>query len=1063
MKRILSIILLMATLLSAFSITAFADDNAQSGSGDTHGAASGYAWYNTYQYLWKVTLFVGKSDQASKSSNLQNDFHRIGTVVMKKTGWNVSSSVKFGSGTKVDYYGGASLSMDGSPKIISDANCPAVPIACDGDINTVKSYFGSTGTLTTVLNAIAEDRGTSKESILSSLSFTIGGQTKSGWSYDYVAPNGTSNRVPWVIVYEPMVILNLKDKVTKLAFTATEFALAEIYGWYDWNYSGGNGQNCGLLPQVHLPTSVQLEESWFGYPVYNVTSNNQRWDNQDIVKGGGWGMRWLSAAIKEPEQPEIDYGCYFGNVSTPEVGGYGTVEVTWMNYKSETGTVYCELYMGSSLIWSGNKTLTGGGGIRSTFSVYYSSAGTKTLTCRINYANRNQETDPYDNLDTTSVTPTSSSTSSGTDYGVYFLDVGQPDQDSYSYVDIWWKNWTDKSGTVLCELYQNGSLIWSGYKSFTAYGEYESTYSVYYSGTYTRSLEARINYANMYSETDPNDNVAVEYVTPTQTVDDTYDFSVSDISVSPSTVYQGNYCEVSFISDNWNMDLSYDNILVEVLVDGSVVKSEYVDFTPYGRNRHSYSIYLDECGTSTITARINWQWVNYESNRYNNSVSTSAIVKPYYEFSVSSLQITPTTCYENETVKVTFRTDSWDRYNAYNDIPVQLLYNGEVIYTEYVDYAAYGGKNHTLNLNVGGTVGVNNIKVRVNWPNHSSEINPNNNETSTVQVTVKPKIDLTIQAITPNSDYRAGMTVVTSYRIYNNNRHNIIPSHNNTVSFEAYYYNGSTKVVISSQTWKQAVIPSYDNNLVYFKWTVPSTIAGKTVYCKAVVNSENGFDEYNTSNNTATLTRTVAKVNTSQTPDTQYEESKPNGFTIPSAPSTSAGSATWSLWTYSNGSFVKKNYGVAISSTAPTITPDEDSPSAKYTSGQWQMRSGYGIYMSYAPGITSISGYTVPASSAYTSVQRVEAAFPEFKYAKTIGSFRSLEKYGGVWVFVRNTSADLNERLHFTPLWYPNGNYIVSVMATDVWTPAGMISSVRNSNTIKIVDSAYDDWYVGEG
>ena len=411
---------------------------------------------------------------------------------------------------------------------------------------------------------------------------------------------------------------------------------------------------------------------------------------------------------------------------------------------------------------------------------------------------------------------------------------------------------------------------------------------------------------------------------------------------------------------------------------------------------------------------------------------------------------------------MTFRTDSWDRYNAYNDIPVQLLYNGEVIYTEYVDYAVYGGKNHTLNLNVGGTVGVNDIKVRVNWPNHNSEVKTNNNETSTVQVTVKPKIDLTIQAITPNSDYHAGMTVVTSYRIYNNNRHNIIPSHNNTVSFEAYYYNGSTKVVISSQTWKQAVIPSYDNNLVYFKWTVPSNIAGKTVYCKAVVNSENGFDEYDTTNNTATLTRTVAKVNTSQTPDTQYEEAKPSGFTIPSTPSTSAGSATWSLWTYSNGSFVKKNYGVAISSTAPTITPDEDSPSAKYTSGRWQMRSGYGIYLNYAPGITSISGYTMPASSAYTSVQRVEAAFPEFKYAKTIGSFRSLEKYGGVWVFVRNTSADLNERLHFTPLWYPNGNYIVSVMATDVWTPAGMISSARNSNTIKIVDSAYDDWYVGE-
>lgn len=736
MKRILCIVLLMATLLSALSITAFADDNAQSGTGDTHGAASGYAWYNTYQYLWKVTLFVGKSDQASKSSNLQNDFHRIGTVVMKKTGWNVSSSVKFGSGTKVDYYSGAAMTMDTTPKIISDENCPKIPIVCGGDIGTVKAYFGSTGTVSTILNAIAEDKGTTKESMLKALRFTIGGRSQTNWDYSYLDPNGTSNRVPWVIVYEPMVIINLKDKATKLAFTATEFALCELNGWYDWNKSGGSGQNCPTLAEKHLPTSVQLEESWFGYPVYAVTDDSVKWKHNDIVKGGGWGMRWLPVAVQEERE--------------------------------------------------------------------------------------------------------------------------------------------------------------------------------------------------------------------------------------------------------------------------------------------------------------------------------------YYEFSVSNLQITPTTCYENDTVKVTFRTDSWDRYNAYNDIPVQLLYNGSVIYTEYVDYAVYGGKNHTLNLNVGGTVGVNDIKVRVNWPNHSSEINPNNNETSTVQVTVKPKIDLTIQAITPNSDYRAGMTVVTSYRIYNNNRHSIIPSHNNTVSFEAYYYNGSTKVVISSQTWKQAVIPFYDNNLVYFKWTVPSNIAGKTVYCKAVVNSENGFDEYNTSNNTATLTRTVAKVNTSQTPDTQYEETKPNGFTIPSSPSTSTGSAKWSLWTYSNGSFVKKNYGVAISSTAPTITPDEDSPSAEYKSGQWQMRSGHGIYLSYYPSITSISGYTMPASSAYTAVQRVEAAFPEFKYAKTVGSFRSIEKYGGAWVFVRNTTADLNERLHFTPLWYPNGNYIISVMATDVWTPSGMISSVRNSNTIKIIDSAYDDWYVGE-
>ena len=87
MKRILSILLLTAVLLSAFSIPVCAtgDDNATGGDGNVNDAAKGYAFYNSYQYLWKVTLFVGKSDQASKQGNLTQDFHRIGTVIMKKS------------------------------------------------------------------------------------------------------------------------------------------------------------------------------------------------------------------------------------------------------------------------------------------------------------------------------------------------------------------------------------------------------------------------------------------------------------------------------------------------------------------------------------------------------------------------------------------------------------------------------------------------------------------------------------------------------------------------------------------------------------------------------------------------------------------------------------------------------------------------------------------------------------------------------------------------------------------------------------------------------------------
>ena len=733
MKRIISVLLLIATMLSAFSITAFAsDDNAQSGDGDLGDATQGSAWYNPSQYLWKVTLFVGKSDQSSKQSSLTENFYRIGTVIIKKNDWTVSSSAKFGSGTKVDYYAGEEMTMDTKPKIISDANCPRIPVACAGNLNVVKSYFGSTGTMSTILNAIADDKGTTKEEMLSALSFTIGGRTKSGWDYEYVDPNATTNRVPWVIVYEPMVIMNLKDKVTKLAFTATEFALCEINGWYDFNWSNGKGQNCYSIVEKHLPTSVQLEESWFGYPVYAVTDDAVRWKHEDIVKGGGWGMRWLDVAVREPERPTIDYGCRFGNVDrTPAVGEYGTAEVYWINYTEESATVLCELYRGDARIWYGDKTIEAGMSLKTTFGVYYSSTDEQTLTCKINYVNR-------------------------------------------------------------------------------------------------------------YEETDPNDNSATVTVTPIRAM------------------------------------------------------------------------------------------------------------------------------------------------------------------------------------------------------------------------------DLSIEAIDPNSDYRAGTTVITSYRIINDSRYDVTPDQSNTVTFEAYYYNGNTTVTVSSQTWEQAVVPANDENLVYFKWIVPSNIVGKKVYCKATVNANLTIDEYNTANNADTLVQTVAKELSSQTPDTQFEKTKPEGFTIPSVPTVQSGKAAWSMWVYENGAFVKKNYGIAISATLPSIQPDEGSPSAKYVNGYWQMRSGYGFYLSYRPTITSISGYAMPSSTAYTAVQHAYATFPEFTYSVSTNYFRTLQKVSGTWCFVANPYADGNERLHFTPLWYPNGNYIVSVTATEVWTPAGMISSVRNSNTVRIVDSVYDDWYVGE-
>jgi len=1064
LKRIISIFLLIAMLLSVLAIPAFADeedDNAMSGEGDTDHAVDGAAWYKGKHYLWKVTLFVGKSDQVSRQDSLTEDFHRIGTVVMKKTGWTVSSSTKFGSGTKVDYYDGVAMTMDTTPYIISDANCPAIPIASGGDIETVKAYFGSTGTMSTILNGIADDKDTTKEEMLSQLPFTIGGRTKSGWSYDYIDPNATTNRVPWVIVYEPMVVLNLKDKVTKLAFTATEFSLCEINGWYDWNKSGGSGQNCSSLPERYLPTSVQLEESWFGYPVYGITDGNHRWKHPDVVKGGGWGMRWLPVAIQEPQKPETDYGCSFGSVNTtPAIGSYGNVVINWTNYEEQAGMVQCCLYRGETLVWSAWKTIPAGATIQTSLALLYSSTDRQTLTCTINWESREEETDASDNSDAIYVTPVETKVPPKLDYGVYIWDWDQPDQDSYGLVGFWWTNWTNETGGALCELFMDGELIWSEYKTFGPKEEIEVSMAVYYSGIETHTLEARINYANRDTEKDPTDNSDTLTVTPTRTMDDTYDFSVSELSISQSTVYQGKACTVCFASDNRNRNLSYESILVEVLVDGVVVKSVTLNYPPNGRYRHAYTIYLEDLDAHHIIARINWADRQGEDDQENNSMKTTVIVKPYYEFSVSNLQIEAADCFEGDIVKVTFRTDSWDQYSTYEDVPVELLLDGQVVTTRYMDYAPYSGFNHTWYIVVGAAM-THEITARINWENRTLEASAGNNCTDTVEVIAQEKKDLTIEAVAPNSDYRAGMTVITSYIIHNNSRYDVTPHSENTVSFEAYYYRGDTKVTISAQTWEQAVIPAENHNLVYFQWTVPSNLAGMEICCEATVNADGTVAETHKENNSDILVRTVAEKTFYSTPDTQFEKTGPEGYTVPTVPSQMTESATWRQWVYEDGAFVEKTYGITISETAPVIYPDEDSPSAEYAGGIWQMGSGYGIYVRYCPEIVAVMGCELPSADAYTDVQQAEATFPEFAYEKSVGTMRTLERIDGNWVFAQNPYADGKERLHFTPLWYPNVKYVVSVTASDVWTPAGMISSARNSNPIQITNSAYDDWYVG--
>ena len=432
-----------------------------------------------------------------------------------------------------------------------------------------------------------------------------------------------------------------------------------------------------------------------------------------------------------------------------------------------------------------------------------------------------------------------------------------------------------------------------------------------------------------------------------------------------------------------------------------------------------------------------------------------------YDFSVSDLTVTPDEIEQYGKVTVKFRLDSWDRNLPYKDIPVEVLLNGAVIYSTTVNFSAYGVQNIVFDLNVGASLGEQKLVARVNWADHNSETLTGNNTTSAT-FTVKKVVETSASPISVNGEYTEGTQVISSFYVGNEGSSDILPDDDVSFNFLVYCLDGGTVKTVSQQTWDKVVIPAGGRNFVYFKWTIPADSAGTTFYCKGTVSHANADKEQNSDNNTTEYAVVATDYNSSQTPNTRFEKNAPAGYSPnTTAPAAKAGSATWNMWVYEGGKLILKSYGITVGNTTPTVSHGSGCLTAEKVGASWKMKSGYGITLNWNPALVAKSGYIMPGTDAYTEAQIVYATFPEFGYSVASEKYRTLEKVGGIYKFIANPNADKNERVHFIPVYVQDGNYTVSVTATQIWTPAGMIAAVRNSNTLTINGTIYDDYYVG--
>ena len=305
---------------------------------------------------------------------------------------------------------------------------------------------------------------------------------------------------------------------------------------------------------------------------------------------------------------------------------------------------------------------------------------------------------------------------------------------------------------------------------------------------------------------------------------------------------------------------------------------------------------------------------------------------------------------------------------------------------------------------------------------------------------------ITIVPIAPNAPYREKTNVISSFWLVNLSDDDYTPTTGAKVVFGVYNSSGE-KIVDETQDF---VVPKRDKNLAYFGWHIPDGYAAADVTVKAYI--DEGSHQYS---HTAE-SFTIASYDTCIEPDTDYNAKAPDGFTVPSASSDSTASGRWWQWVYSGGSYSKKQFAVAnavnnLILTAPT------NPSAYTRNGKLYMKSGYGFEVNFNNSMYTVSGYTDDSVNKCFAPQYYYALFPEYNYTYGRDKSRSIESVSGKKVFVN--AADM-ARQHFTPIYYPDGEYKFKVVLSDCWTPAGMITTYKTV-ILQIDGNAYDDWYVG--
>lgn len=318
----------------------------------------------------------------------------------------------------------------------------------------------------------------------------------------------------------------------------------------------------------------------------------------------------------------------------------------------------------------------------------------------------------------------------------------------------------------------------------------------------------------------------------------------------------------------------------------------------------------------------------------------------------------------------------------------------------------------------------------------------NNSRSGTISINaLRPDIEIVNSTIT---DWYTGMDVTVS-AVVRNNTAQPVPS-------------VTIRLSIGGASYTESIpIAGNGSNLAVFRITVPAT-GSYTV--RLIADPDGALNETDEGNNVLIKDIQVLAVPTSivADPDSgameqRYEAYGLSGLSVPA----SSTYHTWQEVRLEGGNYVTKTFYTRLTTTFE-ILPDSR---IAYPDKPKTMESGFGFSVQCTTTLST--NYDRPEK--LVGAQMIWVRYPESAYGQ-LSEWQnvrdSLEvKTGEVgdmtitWQLAINPYSTTGSRLHYTPLWFPDGEYVAWAQAFYAWSPVGQLYS-HTTDSLTIEGDMYD-------